>query len=580
MKTRAPGALAVLAALVSAACARAAVVLSPLPGTPDASPTTQLSILGVPAGGIASVRMVGSRSGAHLGALRAYASAPGASYLPRRSFVPGETVVAQVRLTSGRALRTSFLIGRYVPHTPLVGPRARQLTGPGVQQLLSRPDLRPPLLDVRTDTAAAARAGDLFLAPIGGLAQGAQIGESGPLILGPRGGLVWFHPLPPGVLAMNFHPIGHGELAWWQGDFTAVGYGIGQEMIVGPSYRLRQVVRAGNGLQMDLHDFLLLAGGSAYVTAYVPVAADLRRWGGPENGAMLDCVIQRIDLRTGLVMWEWHAFGHQRPGDSYGEAADGSFDPFHLNSLALDGRTLLVSERDSWEILDLSLSTGHILWRLGGRHSSFALAPGARFAWQHSARPGPHGTIAVFDNEGSGGRPTSRALVLGLQPRRHRAVLVRADAHPSPPLFSFNQGNVQWLGDGGLFVDWGAQPWISQFSAGGTLLFDAELPATDETYRAFRAPWSAQPAGAPALATRPSAGGGATLYASWNGATDVADWAVRAGGRRIDEVPFRGFQTAIPLVHPPVRVDVQALGAGGRVLGTSPTLVVSSVAPS
>ena len=58
-----------------------AVTISPLPGTPDASPHTQISFLGVPAGEIHQISVVGSRTGSHRGQLRGYDSAPGASFI-------------------------------------------------------------------------------------------------------------------------------------------------------------------------------------------------------------------------------------------------------------------------------------------------------------------------------------------------------------------------------------------------------------------------------------------------------------------------------------------------------------------
>ncbi len=44
--------------------------------------------------------------------------------------------------------------------------------------------------------------------------------------------------------------------------------------------------------------------------------------------------------------------------------------------------------------------------------------------------------------------------------------------------------------DGGLFVGWGALPYICEFSPSGKLLFNARLPAGVSTYRACRLPWN------------------------------------------------------------------------------------------
>ena len=49
------------------------------------------------------------------------------------------------------------------------------------------------------------------------------------------------------------------------------------------------------------------------------------------------------------------------------------------------------------------------------------------------------------------------------------------------------------LGNGGLFVGWGIQPYFSEFSASGKLTFNAEFPAGVNTYRAYRLPWNPAP---------------------------------------------------------------------------------------
>ena len=61
--------LAFASAMSFGAPAARALTISPLNGTPDASPHTQISFLGVAPGEIHSVTVVGSRSGSHGGRL-------------------------------------------------------------------------------------------------------------------------------------------------------------------------------------------------------------------------------------------------------------------------------------------------------------------------------------------------------------------------------------------------------------------------------------------------------------------------------------------------------------------------------
>ena len=46
-------------------------------------------------------------------------------------------------------------------------------------------------------------------------------------------------------------------LTWWQGDISVHGFGLGTDVIVDDTYTKVAQVKAGNGLQADLHDFQL-----------------------------------------------------------------------------------------------------------------------------------------------------------------------------------------------------------------------------------------------------------------------------------------------------------------------------------
>jgi hypothetical protein len=64
-----------------------------------------------------------------------------------------------------------------------------------------------------------------------------------------------------------------------------------------------------------------------------------------------------------------------------------------------------------------------------------------------------------------------------------------------------------------------------------------------------------------------------TVYASWNGATGVSAWRVLGGPTpatlsALTAAPSAGFETAI-VVPANASFAVQALGAGGEVLGSS-----------
>ena len=68
------------------------------------------------------------------------------------------------------------------------------------------------------------------------------------------------------------------------------------------------------------------------------------------------------------------------------------------------------------------------------------------------------------------------------------ATLVKSVKQPDG-LVSAAEGNAQTTRNGDLFVSWGVQPYISEFSPSGKLLFNAQLLGGFSSYRAYRLPW-------------------------------------------------------------------------------------------
>jgi hypothetical protein len=406
------------------------------------------------------------------------------------------------------------------------------------------------------------------------------------MILDQNGRLVWFKALPPHASAANFRVQeyqGRPVLTWWQGDITRHGFGLGVDEIDDGTYTTVAVVQAGNGYTADLHDFQLTPQSTALITAYHPILCDLSAVGGPARGAAVDGVLQEIDVRTGLVMYEWTSLDHVALAESYERASSSTstwpFDFFHINSLALDrDGSLLVSARNTWAVYEVDRRSGQIIWRLGGRRSSFAAGPGTRTAWQHDPRQLPDGSISIFDNGASPAvRTQSRGVVLGLD-GQHRAATVMAQFLHSPPLSAESQGNMQRLENGDWFLGWGQLPYFSEYGPEGQLLFDAHFPVNVQSYRSFRFTWAGTPAHRPTFALQ-TGQGPPTVYASWNGATLVASWRVLAGRdpvslQAIAQAARSGFETAVPLPAGSIGPDlaVQALDSAGRVLASSATV--------
>ncbi|HXP28538.1 MAG TPA: hypothetical protein VN804_02185, partial [Solirubrobacteraceae bacterium] len=85
---------------------------------------------------------------------------------------------------------------------------------------------------------------------------------------------------------------------------------------------------------------------------------------------------------------------------------------------------------------------------------------------------------------------------------------------------------------------------------------------------------------APAGAAR-QAGGKTTVYASWNGATQLASWRVlaasgSASAKAVASAAKSGFETAIAVPPGASSFTLQALDAAGRVIGTSRSFTLGS----
>ena len=144
-------------------------------------------------------------------------------------------------------------------------------------------------------------------------------------------------------------------------------------------------------------------------------------------------------------------------------------------------------------------------------------------------------------------RPVARRCASSVNQRRKRVRLLRGYPHPRH-LAAANKGSTRQLSNGNLLVGWGAVADDHRVHAPRPVVFDAHFARADDgTYRAIRARWDGRPATAPRAAPD-----GTTVWASWNGATEVARWRVLGGDSASALKPLttarkRGFETAIEL---------------------------------
>lgn len=480
------------------------------------------------------------------------------------------------------------------------------IESPQVWSFVSEPHLHPMKIAVnRFDPGTSS--GFIFLAPYA-FSDDATYGQTGSLILDNYGTPFWFRPLnSPNLMNTDFRVqklFGKPVLTFWQGTlvtpptYTNAPGGSSEPgscfYILDNAYRVIRTVSARKGFTADIHEFLLTPQNTALFLSTKTVAMDLTPYGGPADGYIQDFAIQEIDLKTNRLVFFWDALDHIPLTDSFEPASsatssDNIWDVYHLNAIGLtgDGNEIIVSSRNMWTIYRINKSLGSIVWRLGGKQSSFSIGPGAEFSWQHDCRDLGDNRISMFDDNCCEnatvppGTPPAHGLILQLDFVNMTANLVTSYYH-DPNINVASQGNVQSLPNGNKFVGWGQSQYYSEFSGDGNiqanpslnLLYDAEMPGDNFTYRAYRHDWIGRPYYPPSVAVLRDVMGHVTTYASWNGSTETVAWQVFAGNQskklKLIASSFKtGFETAIPVTGNYIYYKVKALGANGKVLGVS-----------
>ncbi|WP_205718576.1 arylsulfotransferase family protein [Actinomadura sp. WMMA1423] len=434
----------------------------------------------------------------------------------------------------------------------------------------------PPRYRVLTNRPGAS-AGLLFTGPVN-LEDFAD--PHGAEIIDGLGRPVWFRRLRDGIMASDLRVQsyrGRPVLTWWEGTYPGGGVGY----VADEHYRVVAVIK-GVAAPVDAHEFRLTSRGTVLITENRNSPRDLSPFGGAKDGTVVGGIVEEIDVATGRSLWRWSSLAHVGLAESYGapHRANGRsiYDYAHLNSVdeGPDG-SLLISARNTSAIYKLDRRTGRIVWRLGGRRSTFRLGPGVRLSGQHDAVWAGRNLIRVFENgtispwKGPSDERESRVLWVRIDPVRKTASLVRQVIHPQHLSAALN-GGAQDLPNGHTVVGWGSTGRISEFSRQGDLLFDASLPGGWTSYRVYRSPWNGRPSTPPSAVVQAGA-----VHAVWNGATGVARWEVLAGGapdalKPVAAAAWSGLDTsiALPAAAGSARyVKVRARDAGGKVLGTS-----------
>ena len=420
----------------------------------------------------------------------------------------------------------------------------------------------------------------LFLAPGGDSGAGAGIFKD-------DGQLVWWQPaVTPRI--WNFqvvHYQGQSYLAEFAGHpINNNHHESGAIYLYNDHYQRAGTITMGGNVHsgVDIHEFKITPQGDALLASSPVVQSTLHG----HRIQVYDYVIQKVSLvhtatgiHTGRVLFQWNAVKHVPVSQSQLTPPSGfAFDYFHGNSINQDSDgNLVISARNVWGIYKINVKTGRIMWQFGAKGDQKLSEP---WCYQHDIVPLGNNRYSLFDDGSAGpgclpgaSAHPSRALIIQVDPNHHPATmkLIRTYTH-NPPLLATICGSLQLLEGGDALVGWGDVPVTTEYSANNSVLMD--LTMSNWSYRSYRFPWVGIPLTPPSVAAQRN-GSRTSVWASWNGSTQVTAWRVLAGPSSGSLTPVtgsvtkNGFETQISLSKAYAFVAVQALGAGGKVLGTS-----------
>ena len=266
----------------------------------------------------------------------------------------------------------------------------------------------------------------------------------------------------------------------------------------------------------------------------------------------------------------------------------------HLNSVDKnDQGDYLLSGRFTDTVYKVSGRDGSIIWRLGGKFSSFEME-GFNFSAQHDARFRDYEFkplrddsmtyISLMDNAGGGSVTTSNysmGLLVGLNTATMKATLVKAFPRPDHAL-TLARGNLQTLPNANVIAGWSENAYSTEFTADGRQVLSTNFTSHRlVTYRIYKANFTSAPIDNPAIIafvygelplTSTTA-----VYVSWNGATEVSWWRFFAAQDSLDgkfaivgTAAKQGFETVLMTSGYQKRVYAEAMATNGTVLGRSP----------
>lgn len=551
--------IATPAALEATPSAPSRLYLSPMPGARNISPTTAIALRqGDPfdqrALRVENLIVTGSRSGPHSGQLRLSDDRLTLLFYPDQPFAYDEAVTVATGEALATANREPVPATSFQFHTlsrPVRMPAradAEAAASPADHDAVGPYVTHPEFTSVMpiTVTTVAQNAGNGFLFMTG-------LNYQAMLMVDDDGEPVFIKQVADGLLVSDFkrQDVGGVPLLSYHEGVPVDAWTNGVYHVMDQTYNVVDTWTIGNGYGADLHELQLLDNGHALLLSYTPIPWDLSPYGGPEDGVVIDAVVQEQDSNKNVV-FEWHASQHLPLTDTFSNLAISAVDYVHTNAIEVDvDDNLLLSHRNTNSVVKVDRQTGQVIWVMGGRRNQFVFTNDIGFSRQHDIRRLANGSLTLFDNGNSHLLPRSRAVEYRVNEVVKRVTRVWQYSNDR---FSPYMGNAQRLSNGNTVIGWGAVPSMTEVLPDGTKALEMDLGG--RPYRVFRFPWDGQPAEPPRAVVAPDGPNQVAVYFSWNGAAQVDAYQVYAGPTSqqmalMTTVNRTGFETSVVLAGLP-----------------------------
>lgn len=462
-------------------------------------------------------------------------------------------------------------------------------------------NLTTPVFQINTEAGDnVSNNSHVFISP-----RGTAVGQIAPMIFNSTDlSLVWAGPEYGTTFGVRVQEYNNEDyITFWRGTVKSSGYGSGSCLLLNSTYGVAYNVTTSNlTVGSDIHECQLTDQGTALLTAYEPTSWDLSAY-DIEDGWIADSIFQEVDIETGDLVFSWRASDHFALNDSYadpgstGSSSTNPYDFFHINSIEKDDSgNYLISARHVHTISYINGTNGDVIWHLGGKLNNFtdtSNGDATNFAWQHDARwqNTDLTALTLFDNGASDWENTenaTRGLWLTLNYDNMSVALEKSYLSPEG-ILSISQGSVQPLSNGNVFMGYGADAAFTEYTHDGDVVWDVQFGIVGNTsvqsYRAYKQDWKAYPSYNPSIASTGNGTDNTTVYMSWNGATEIATWAILASDSSSQlfnatdlwkNVTRAGFETSVDVESSHRYVRAAALNAKGEVLGATGVVDVQS----